>query len=135
MHSILYTSLLLGAVSFGSAGPVGSRDTQFSLQWGPCPSSNSTTLQCAELQVPIDYSKPTGSQVTLAMARIKSGSNQPKGHIFINPGGPGGSAIDLMGQLDLLGLSLPVGPSQLLQDYNLIGLDPRGVGYSTPIKC
>ena len=26
-------------------------------------------------------------------------------------------------------------PNQLLDEYDLVGIDPRGVGFSTPVKC
>ncbi|KAH6608076.1 tripeptidyl aminopeptidase [Trichoderma cornu-damae] len=64
--------------------------------------------------------------------RAASNSTTPKGSVFLNPGGPGGSGIQLL--LDYIqNASLPA--MELLRDYHLVGLDPRGVGQSTPIRC
>jgi len=45
--------------------------------------------------------------------------------LFINPGGPGGSAMDYVEGFDQTGLT----------GFNIVGMDPRGSGNSTPVVC
>ncbi|MER7132893.1 alpha/beta fold hydrolase [Streptosporangium saharense] len=61
------------------------------------------------------------------MARARPGPR--RGILLSNPGGPGGSGLDLPSRLAVV-LS-----SEVLDRYDLIGFDPRGVGHSTPVTC
>jgi pimeloyl-ACP methyl ester carboxylesterase len=54
------------------------------------------------------------------------------GNLFVNPGGPGGSAVELV--LGMAFQAFHVGES-LRSSYDIIGIDPRGVGLSTPVRC
>ncbi|KAJ7123170.1 TAP-like protein-domain-containing protein [Mycena epipterygia] len=96
------------------------------LIWTDCYSDN----QCARLKVPLDYSHPDAASAAIAMRRIHSvvphGSENHRGPILINPGGPGGSGVDLIGQ-EGLRISTIVGP-----EFDVIGFDPRGISRSTP---
>ncbi|ALU95545.1 hydrolase [Streptomyces globisporus C-1027] len=101
------------------------------LTWGPCPGTNPPKqLQCGTLKVPLDYRDPEGGQIEIAVSRLPSRNPaQRRGALLTNPGGPGGS-----------GLGYPLGlgaglPQQVLDTYDLIGMDPRGVGRSTPVTC
>ena len=87
----------------------------------------SKIVQCGELSVPLDWSKPKGQKITVALTRTPHTAKGPaKGDIVVNPGGPGG-----VGSL--------FGPRVFAQNspamraaYNVIGFDPRGVGMSKP---
>lgn len=81
--------------------------------------------ECAEVLVPLDYAKPDGTAITLAVARIRATGSRNLGSLFINPGGPGGSGVAYVGYFERAGL----------QDYDIVGWDPRGVGESTPVQC
>lgn len=102
------------------------------LRWGRCASGLGLTgLQCARLQVPLDYSKPTGAKITLQLSRLRhtSSARQYLGAILSDPGGPGGS-----------GLGMPYSgtrvPHNVGARFDWIGWDPRGVGASRPaIHC
>lgn len=83
--------------------------------------------QCGELKVPLDYSRPNGPKITLAMSRIKATGDRI-GALVLNNGGPGGPSLSAA--LDRPDVMETVG-----QRYDLIGLDPRAVGRSTPIDC
>src|SRR5438132_3146330 len=101
------------------------------LQWTSCPPvAGLPDQQCATLQVPLDYGRPDGRQITVGVSRIAA-SNPAlrRGVLLINPGGPGGSGIDLPRILALLL------PQSVLDRYDLIGFDPRFVNTSTPITC
>ncbi|MFE9461321.1 alpha/beta fold hydrolase [Streptomyces californicus] len=100
-------------------------------RWKRCPEPEAPPeIRCATVQVPLDYRKPGGKRIEVAISRIKAtGSGKRRGVLLSNPGGPGGP-----------GLYLPLGMAQWLpaaarQKYDLIGFDPRGVGSSTPVTC
>jgi pimeloyl-ACP methyl ester carboxylesterase len=86
-------------------------------------------LQCARLRVPLDYSRPTGTSIEVTVVRRPADDRANLGPLFINPGGPGISAISgLRDSIILL-------PPEVLQKFDLVAVDPRGVGQSTPIDC
>jgi pimeloyl-ACP methyl ester carboxylesterase len=85
---------------------------------------------CGQLPVPLDYSHPRGAQVSLQIIRVHY-RDQPQrvGSLLVNPGGPGASGV-------FLAISLSASLSEeVLQRFDIIGFDPRGVGLSAPIKC
>lgn len=91
-----------------------------SLRWQPC----GDRLTCAAVLAPLDYAKPDGTAITLALAR-REATSRKLGTLFVNPGGPGGSGISYASYFDRAGL----------EGYDIVGWDPRGVGYSTPVVC
>ncbi|KAF3921988.1 hypothetical protein ABW20_dc0104657 [Dactylellina cionopaga] len=66
------------------------------------------------------------------MARLKSTSENPAGTILINPGGPGGVATTI---IEAAAAGAPIIGKDIMDNYDVVGLDPRGVGSSTPVKC
>jgi pimeloyl-ACP methyl ester carboxylesterase len=88
------------------------------------------TVECARLQVPVDYAKPTGATISIALLRIHY-ADQPQriGSLLVNPGGPGGSGVNLA--VSLAGSV----STDVLRHFDIVGFDPRGVGLSTPVKC
>jgi pimeloyl-ACP methyl ester carboxylesterase len=98
------------------------------LDWSACSDSGDEGDQCARLAVPLDYRKPTGRTITLAVLKVPA-SGSRIGSLVVNPGGPGASGADTaIG----LGATLPV---DVLQRFDLVGFDPRGVALSTPVQC
>lgn len=98
------------------------------LNWGPC--EDDRMVQCATARVPLDYDKPNGAKVTLDLAKISaSGPGTKLGTLFVNPGGPGGSSTSAVGYFWSV-----LGPT-VMQRYDVVGIDPRGVGMSAPIAC
>ncbi|TID25336.1 hypothetical protein E2P81_ATG04437 [Venturia nashicola] len=66
------------------------------------------------------------------MVRISTSSSSRIGTLIYNPGGPGDEASNyLFGVED----GLPNFSPALLEAYDIIGIDPRGVGLSEPIQC
>jgi hypothetical protein len=67
------------------------------IAWGACtdPSLAQVGAQCGYLSVPLDYSHPNGRQIQLAVSRIQHTSSNYQGVILQNPGGPGGSGLNL----------------------------------------
>jgi pimeloyl-ACP methyl ester carboxylesterase len=106
------------------------------LTWAACPADVNAktaplTAQCATVPVPLDYGRPDGAQISLLVSRIASTRpEQRRGILMFNPGGPGGSGLDQPAFLAKKGL-----PASVLDTYDLIGMDTRGVGHSTPMSC
>lgn len=88
-------------------------------------------FQCANLSVPIVHDKPTGEQTQLSLVKLPA-KGQRIGNLFINPGGPGAPASTQLVQF--AEGALPVGQS-LFSNFDIIAMDPRGVGRSTPSRC
>lgn len=98
--------------------------------WHRCSPEQPASYECATLQVPLDYRRPQGPTIDLAISRVKSQSPAKRhGVMLLNPGGPGGSGLDL----PLLAGEMM--PQEVRDRYDLIGFDPRGVGASSPISC
>ncbi|MGW4062505.1 alpha/beta hydrolase [Amycolatopsis sp. NPDC004747] len=106
--------------------------------WGACgsevlagvPADQLELYSCARYRVPIDHDN--ASLGTIDIALLKRAARTPDkrvGSLFLNPGGPGGP-----------GLTLPIAGEaifrpQVLDRFDLIGFDPRGVGDSNPLRC
>ncbi len=101
------------------------------VKWGPCPANVAPLgLECGTLQVPLDYRQPDGRKIEIAISRLASKKpEQRRGVLLTNPGGPSeGMTFPAM----LKGLGLP---QNVLDAYDVIGIDPRGFGNSTPVTC
>ena len=104
------------------------------LTWTDCTDdATGTAFQCATVTVPLDYDDPQVQTITVALKKLPSTSSSPRGSVFLNPGGPGGSGISLIESQAELYKSGDL--SEVLANYDVIGFDPRGVGQSTPITC
>ncbi|TDW14873.1 alpha/beta fold hydrolase [Kribbella kalugense] len=67
------------------------------LRWGECPGGpGDVGIECATLQVPVDWSQPDGRKLTLMLGRLRSTAATSKGSVLVNFGGPVGISIDLM---------------------------------------
>ncbi|MEC3980622.1 alpha/beta hydrolase [Amycolatopsis sp. H20-H5] len=118
------------------------RFTDQKLSWGDCTSYATSepvkklygdkSLDCARLTVPLDYAKPAGDTITLGLLRHKvADPGQRIGSLVLNPGGPGGSGMSAAA-----GQARSPGAAPLVQRFDLVGFDPRGVGASEPrIAC
>jgi pimeloyl-ACP methyl ester carboxylesterase len=91
------------------------------IDWSDCGEG----LQCASVLAPLDYRRPDGEALTLALAKRPASAQPLAGSLFINPGGPGGSGVDYVEHFDAKGL----------ERFDIVGWDPRGTGQSTPVKC
>jgi pimeloyl-ACP methyl ester carboxylesterase len=98
----------------------------------PCKFSPAGPATCYRLTVPEDRANPHGAKVQLAAAVLKSsGPNPPADPIIFLQGGPGGGVLQDFGtQLS------PQILSALFGNRDVILLDQRGTGYSTPsLQC
>ncbi|MFN0092574.1 MAG: alpha/beta fold hydrolase, partial [Acidimicrobiales bacterium] len=97
------------------------------LDWAPCGEGPG---ECATLLAPLDYADPDGRQTPVALVRFPADNPSARiGSLVVNPGGPGGSGIDLAASL------APYLPKPLAERFDLVGFDPRGVGASAGIRC
>jgi pimeloyl-ACP methyl ester carboxylesterase len=101
------------------------------INWQACPEKpDDLTIRCATIQVPIDWSDPSGPTFGLAIDRQAAADPaQDDGPLLINPGGPGGSGVDFA--LEAASFFNP----QILQHFDIIGFDPRGTNRSDPVQC
>ncbi|MFF8652701.1 alpha/beta hydrolase [Streptomyces huasconensis] len=85
--------------------------------------------RCADLTVPLDYSDPGGRTITVAISRLRATDSAHRvGAMLLNNGGPGGPSLEM-----------PPGMARFMGKaagkFDLIGMDPRFVGRSTPLDC
>ncbi|WP_330273093.1 alpha/beta hydrolase [Lentzea sp. NBC_00516] len=127
--AIASSALVLGASQVAIAAPEGQPEYQVgAVDWKPC--EEKPTVDCGFLELPIDYSKPNGEKFKLAVSRLKAADPSKRiGAMVINPGGPGGSGVDFSMFAD------QYFSKEIIDKFDVIGFDPRGVARSAPIKC
>ncbi|WP_327639284.1 alpha/beta hydrolase [Kribbella sp. NBC_00482] len=112
-----------------AAVPASTATATTGLQWKPCQAG--AVEQCAELRVPLDWSKPSGPTTKLFVAKVPARDQARKlGSLFFNPGGPGGAG----GSIFAAGLADAFLP-QFRDRYDLVSFDPRGTGSSSQLDC
>jgi pimeloyl-ACP methyl ester carboxylesterase len=96
----------------------------------PSPLPGGDEWQCATLKAPVDWAKPKGDTIGIALirARATGAENQRIGSLVFNFGGPGGSGVTT---LPAFGQDY----ATLRTRYDLVSFDPRGVGRSAPVEC
>jgi pimeloyl-ACP methyl ester carboxylesterase len=124
--ALALVALLVGLVPSASAD--GPHRPRYRIDWAPCESSPQT--QCGTLEVPINWSKPRGEKVALAVARRPASDPSRRiGTLFYNPGGPGDGAVAYVADAETFF------SSTLLARFDIVGMDPRGVQGSNQISC
>lgn len=94
------------------------------LDWEACGDGH----DCATLTVPLDYRRPRGETLELALLRVPAGDPDGRvGSLVVNPGGPGAPGTDYAAG-DAFGTALT-------DAFDVVGLDPRGTGDSAPVDC
>jgi pimeloyl-ACP methyl ester carboxylesterase len=96
--------------------------------WRPCPEPIQT-MKCATVTVPVSYADPAGRSIKIAVDEIPAtGPAHRLGSLLVDPGGPGGSGVQYVaGSQDVF--------KTLAARYDVIGFDPRGIGFSNPVTC
>lgn len=98
------------------------------LNWREC---GVVGFECSTMRAPLDYAKPDGPAIKLAVSRKKAtGAGKRLGSLLVNPGGPGGSAIGYLQSYAALGY-----PEEVRAQYDMAAVDPRGVARSEPVTC
>ena len=124
---LLVAVLVLAAVLVAPRAALAGRGGTPSIAWSPC----NGQFECATVDVPLDYDRPRGPSVELALRRLPAADPSRRiGSLFLNPGGPGRSGV---------GFVLTDGPTLFTEEvrarYDLVGFDPRGIVHSTPARC
>jgi pimeloyl-ACP methyl ester carboxylesterase len=113
--------------------------------WRPCPevprellgrTPANLSFDCATVAVPQDWNTATdgkasnGKTFDIALLRARATDQRNRiGSLLVDPGGPGGSGVDIA-----VYLSSQL-PAEVMRRFDLVGFDPRGVGRSNAVKC
>ncbi|WP_406340665.1 alpha/beta hydrolase [Streptomyces sp. NBC_00648] len=128
--AVAVSTVLLGsAVPVAAAPDSASHETGAGrIAWTSCGDTTTPALQCAMLEVPVDYAHPDGRKIKIKLNRLPATAPKAKqqGPILLNPGGPGASGLwmpaYITGQI----------PADVASTYDWIGFDPRGTNGSEP---
>lgn len=105
------------------------------IDWQDCPADwgLKSPVQCGFVTVPVDYARPDGRTIKIAVDRAVStgGKQERQGSLLYNPGGPGGSGMRFPTRITTKN---PLW-AKTAKAYDFVGFDPRGVGHSAPISC
>lgn len=129
--AVLAAGLVATVIGTGVPAAVAGRTTdrfhRQTLTWTPC-GDNGLVLDCTDVTVPVDWSRPAGRTITIRVHRHRA-AGPGRGSLLLNPGGPGvpGKPF-LMAATQLF--SRPV-----VDGFDLVSFDPRGVGESAPLSC
>ena len=93
------------------------------IEWSLC----EFILECGFVEVPADYRNPDAGSIKIAVnVRRADHQDQRIGYLFVNPGGPGASGLELVQDSEF------AFADELMARFDIIGFDPRGVGASEP---
>jgi pimeloyl-ACP methyl ester carboxylesterase len=132
----LATSLLTGCGSGGGdggqrpvsseTGPVGDTIPVAPARWTDCGGG----LQCADVEAPVDYTRPGSASLRLAVARKPADEPSRRvGVLIFNPGGPALSGVQT------LRVSTGLFPPEIKRRFDIVTFDPRGSGKSGQLTC
>ncbi|MER5892783.1 alpha/beta hydrolase [Streptomyces sp. NPDC001876] len=114
--------------------PASSSSAPQKLNWKRCEAPEGgrapgTAWRCATVDVPLDYARPDGDTIGIALIRKQATEKSRRiGSMLFNFGGPGGSGVDI--------LPRAAGSyGKLNTRYDLVGFDPRGVAGSSGVRC
>lgn len=86
--------------------------------------------RCAEVEAPLDWDDPDSESIRLAVATYQQDPAARQPALFFNLGGPGGDAVRSLSAFTTL-----IVPAEVTQNFQIVAVDPRGVGESTPVTC
>jgi pimeloyl-ACP methyl ester carboxylesterase len=134
--AVLLTCALVATPTAAPAAPAPDAEAAVSgaavprLDWRPC-GEVAPAFECTTARVPLDYDRPRGAQITLALTRLPASDRANRiGSLFLNPGGPGGSGVGFA-----WGAGQDLYSAEVRARFDIVGFDPRGVDRSTPLQC
>lgn len=134
MRRTLSVAVLTGSALVLASGVVAAAAERPAPEWKPCSTIASgwdpddQRTECAMVRVPLDHADPGGRQLEIAVSRLRATGDRT-GVILVNPGGPGQQGVTMprsLARSKAAGLNV---------HHDLIGFDPRGIGYSTAVAC
>lgn len=140
LHASIAGTVIAAVAATATIAPAAAGETgPDPLTWDDCPAGSLTddAAQCADIDVPKDYSDPSAGKITLTMSRIPA-TGERKGVIAGNPGGPGGDALGMFTSADADSaesegkINLP---PDVTEHYDLVAVEPRGLTWGTPLEC
>lgn len=126
---LIAVTALLGAAPGTATATASAAPPVPVLSWGPC-AGPGDGFECATAQVPLDYRRPTGRTVPLAVTRRLAADRAHRtGVLVLHPGGPGNSGVDFARN------SYEALPAALRDGFDVVGYDMRGVARSGQVEC
>jgi pimeloyl-ACP methyl ester carboxylesterase len=126
--TLVVSAVALGTIAVTNAASAHAAEAvpAAKISWTAC----GDRLECATVEVPLDWRKPDGQKIDLAVIRhLASKPDTRLGSVFINPGGPGESGVEIVRDngdlLDEWGAGR----------FDVVGWDPRGTNASAPVRC
>jgi pimeloyl-ACP methyl ester carboxylesterase len=129
--------LLMGASACGTTATnsiASPADTEIdAIEWAQCtgPGAPKAPFECGTVTVPLSHLTPDGPTIDIAVVRYPASDPEKRsGVVLTNPGGPGASGVDFV---TWAGRELV--DSLSLDNFDIVGFDPRGVDRSGGLRC
>ena len=106
-------------------------ETKPAISWEDCPEQvDIDSAECGRIEVPTYYDNPDAGTISVGFVRVPAANpGARRGALFTNPGGPSGDAYGWAGNT-----AIPW-PQAVRDEWDTIGVQPRGLPGSTPVKC
>jgi pimeloyl-ACP methyl ester carboxylesterase len=132
---VLAAAAVIATVALADGSGPGAKRASI-IAWEPCRGAAEAApkVQCGSIRVPVDWAKPGGPKITVRFARrLADSPDKSVGTLFFHPGGPGDGGIGYLTShsADVNAVFSPT----LRARFDIIGVDPRGFGESTPVSC
>lgn len=101
------------------------------ITWEECPEQvTQERARCGRVEVPTYYNAPERGTISVGFVHVPASNSQARrGALFTNPGGPGGDAYSYAAG------DVMAWPAGITEEWDMIGVQPRGLPGSTPVKC
>jgi pimeloyl-ACP methyl ester carboxylesterase len=127
-YGLLAVAVVAVVTTAAATSGAAARSPAYTVDWAPC--AGSPAAQCGTMEVPIDWSRPQGPKVHVAVARHPASDPDHRiGTLYFNPGGPGDPSSRYVTQPEA------VFPTELIARFDIVGLDPRATGNSVQVHC
>ena len=94
------------------------------IEWSEC----GLAVECGFVEAPADYRNPEAGSIKIAVNVRRAASQDERiGYLFVNPGGPGESGVDVVRDF-----YHEIFAEEVRRRFDIVGFDPRGVGGSEP---